>query len=138
MSQPRLATVPYAILSFSTPNTSPGELDPEDMRHVTTRSGVQVWIIPGGRGMCLAIVRPQPREPYHLPGSGAAEVCSANLTQSESDGVGLSSGEPGGVQTLYEIVPIGKTVTIRTRRGVRKTFYPPDGIYVGPNGRPRH
>ena len=107
VSQPRLATVPYAILSFSTPNTSPGELDPEDMRHVTTRSGVQVWVIPGGRGMCLATIRPQPHEPAHLPGSGAADVCSANLAQSESDGVGLSSGEPGGVQTLYEIVPIG-------------------------------
>jgi hypothetical protein len=131
ISHPRLSSVPYPILEIATPNEPP-QLDPEDMRQVTTRSGVEVWIIPGRRGLCLAALQ-QSRLPG-LIGGGAGEDCSGTLARAESEGAGFTSGRPGGVTEIYEVVPKGRTITIRTRRGTRKTIYPPDGVYVGQNG----
>jgi hypothetical protein len=134
ISHPPLSSVPYTILEGAATPDTPPQLDPEDMRQVTTRSGAQVWIIPGKRGICIATV-----ERSHLPDgtlSGGASGCNANLAEAESEGIGFTSGHVGGVRTIiYRIVPKSiPSITIRTSSGTRKTIRLPDGIYVGPSG----
>lgn len=132
ISHPRLASLPLPILNITSPNQPP-QLDPEDMRQVTTRSGARLWIIPGQRGLCVAELDP-PRLPSGLS-SGAGEGCSGTLAKAESHGAGLSSGRPGGLTTTYQVLPKTiPTITIRTSRGTRKTIHPPDGVYVGQTG----
>lgn len=134
ISHPRLASLPLSVLRLTEPNGP--KTDPGATRQVITRSGVELWITPGPNTLCITVIE-EPEFPGLL-GSGAFGSCSGSLTQAEADGTGVgSSGNPGGPPELYEVVPIGKTITIRTRGGSRTTFYPPDGIYAGPNGPPR-
>jgi len=55
ISHPPLATVPLPILRLASPDRRL-QLDPKDMRQVTTPSGVRVWITPGRRGVCIGEV----------------------------------------------------------------------------------
>lgn len=127
VSHPRLASLPYPILELLAPNEPP-QLDLNQVRAVTTASGVRFWIVPGRRGMCIGSVL-APRFPNGL-GSGAAAACTADLSLAESQGVGFSAGD-SGVHITCRVVPRTiPTITIRTRRGTRKTIAVPDGIYV--------
>lgn len=135
ISHPRLSSLPFTVLNLTEPNRGL-RTDPEATRQVITRSGSEVWITPGPNTLCITVLD-KPTRPG-LPDSGGFEGCTANLAQAETDGAGIgSSARPGGVARLYKVVPFGKTITIRTRRGTRKTFYPPDGVYAGPNGPPQ-
>jgi hypothetical protein len=129
ISHPRLATLPLTILELTAPDRRL-QLDPEDMRQVTTPSGVRVWITPGRHGICIDEVDPAP-----LPGrlsSGGGGSCSGTIAEAEAHGAGLTSGRPGGVTMVYQVVPIAHpTITLRTRGGHRHTIRPPDGVYVG-------
>ncbi|MGO9752284.1 MAG: hypothetical protein ACLP8S_06525 [Solirubrobacteraceae bacterium] len=133
ISHPRLSTVPYGILAITRPRQPAVQTDPEDMRQVTTPSGAQVWITPARQGMCLAALQPS-RLPDGLGGGSAAEGCSGTVADAKSYGAGFGSCCVDGVGTTYQVVPKSRTITIRTRRGTRKTFYPPDGVYVGQSG----
>lgn len=135
ISKPRLSSLPLAILDIAAPNQPP-QLDPEQMREVRTPSGDRGWIIPGARGLCLAVVD-QPRFPFNRYGGGAGEACTASLARAESEGTGLSSGYPGGPTVTYGVVPIAKrTVRVWTGHGYR-SIHPADGVYVFRSG-PRH
>ncbi len=127
ISRPRLSSVPYAILDIAAPNEPP-QLDPEDMRQVTTRSGFRLWVIPGRRGICVAALD-RSRLPDGL-GSAASEACTANLLDAESHGTGFSSGAGGFSITCRVLPKTIPTITIRTAGGIRKTIHPPDGVYV--------
>jgi hypothetical protein len=127
ISKPSLTTVPLPILQL-TSGRQPPQLDPEDMRQVGTRSGFRFWVIPGHRGLCVAIVDP-PRRP--LFGGGAGEACSPTVQAATSFGGGLSSGYPGGRSVSVRLLPnTHPTITVRLRDGRRKTIRPPYGIYV--------
>jgi len=129
ISRPRLVTVPLTILKLASPDRRL-QLDPEDIRQVTTPSGVRVWIIPGRHGVCIGEV-----DRALVPGglsSGGGGSCSGTIAEAEAHGAGLTSGRPGGPTMIYEVVPIAHpTITIRTRGGHRRTIRPPDGVYVG-------
>lgn len=132
IAKPLLSTVPLAILQI-TSCCQPPQLDPEDMRQVTTRSGFQFWVIPGHRGICVAFVD-KPLLP-DLFGLGAGEACIANVRDATTFGSGLSSGSPGGATVSVRLLPITHpTITIRTRGGHRRTIRPPYGIYVTHTG----
>lgn len=102
----------------------------DQMRAVTKRSGIRVWLIRGARGMCVAVLD-QPRFPPDRLETGGAEDCTANLTRAESDGAGLSSGHPGGVRLTYGILPKTRpTVVVWNSPHTHRTIRPPDGVYV--------
>lgn len=129
ISHPPLARVPLTILELASPNRRL-QLDPEDMRQVTTPSGVRVWIIPGRHGVCIGEVD-RALVPGGLSSSGGGS-CSGTIAAAETHGAGLTSGRPGGPTMIYEVVPIAHpAITIRTRGGHRRTIRPPDGVYVG-------
>jgi hypothetical protein len=129
ISHPRLSSVPLPILGLTEPDRTHHGFDPEEMRQVITRSGVEIWITPGRQGICLTVLEP-PRVARGIS-SGSFGSCSANLAQAEAHGAGVTSGNPCGVTKIYDVVPKSKTITIRTRRGTRNAIYPPDGVYVG-------
>jgi hypothetical protein len=134
ISKPSLTTVPLPILQI-TSGRQPPQLDPEEMRQVTTRSGFQFWVIPGQRGLCVAFVD-SPRPP--LFGGGAGEGCSVTVSATTSLGGGLSSGYPGGRSVSVRLLPnTHPTITVRSRDGHRRTIRPPYGIYVTHTGPPR-
>jgi hypothetical protein len=127
IAHPSLATVPLAILQL-TSGHQPPQLDPEAMRQITTPSGFQSWIIPGHRGMCVALID-KPRIPSL--GGGAGEGCSADITSTLSHGGGITSGSPGGASDSVRILPATHpTITVRTANGHRRTIRPPYGIYI--------
>jgi hypothetical protein len=129
ISRPRLSTLPFGVVNFADPNQPP-QLDPENIRQITMPSGIQVWVIPGQRGLCIAALD-RPRFSIH-PGiaTGGGEACSGNLAQAEATGTGLTSGGPGGTVT-YRILPKSKpTITIRTGPHTHRTITPAYGIYV--------
>lgn len=131
ISHPSLATVPLAILQL-TSGRQPPQLDPEAMRQITTPSGFQTWIIPGHRGMCVALVD-KPRIPSL--GGGAGEGCSGNIANTLSHGGGISSGYPGGASVSVRILPTTRpTITVRTANGHRRTIRPAYGIYITHTG----
>jgi hypothetical protein len=136
ISRPALTSLPLAILSITrdpgNPRFNP-ELDPNDMRQATTRSGVSVWIIPGANSLCVAQVD-KPRFPFM--GTGGGMACSRDVASAVSDGSGLTSGAPGGVTWHYGVLPKTKpTLTIRTGRHSHKIIHPPDGVYIYRTGR---
>jgi hypothetical protein len=132
ISHPALSSLPLGILSITTHagNRRFGpELDPQDMRQATTRSGISVWIIPGAHSLCVAEVD-KPRFPL-LGGGGAGMSCSPSIASAVADGSGLSSGSPGGITWHYGVLPNTKpTLTIRTGPHSHKTIHPPDGVYI--------
>jgi hypothetical protein len=131
ISKPSLTMVPLPILEI-TSGGQPPQLDPDEMRQVTTRSGFQFWVIPGHRGLCVAFVD-SPRPP--LFGGGAGEGCSGTVRAATSFGAGLSSGYPGGRSVSVRLLPnTHPTITVRTRDGRRRTIRPPYGIYVTHTG----
>lgn len=131
ISHPALATVPLPILQL-TSGRQPPQLDPEAMRQITTPSGFQTWIIPGHRGMCVALVD-KPRIPSL--GSGAGEGCSPNIASTLSHGGGISSGYPGGASDSVRILPTNRPIiTIRSTNGHRRTIRPAYGIYITHTG----
>lgn len=130
ISRPRLSTLPYPIVNFADPNQPP-QLDPRNIRQITTPSGIRVWVIPGQRGLCIAALDRLPFAVHSGIATGAGEACSANLTQAETTGTGLTSGRPGGATITYRVLPKSKpTVTIRTGPHTHRTVTPPYGIYV--------
>jgi len=132
ISHPALSSVPLAILDLTAPRRRAEfdpELDPEDMRQATTRSGVSVWIIPGRHGLCVAAVD-QPQFP-NRHGSGGAAACSVSVAQAESGGAGFSSCCFSGYSWHYRVIPNAHpTLRIRTGPHTRKTIRPPDGVYI--------
>ena len=127
ISHPPLSALPYSILAGAASPDQPPQLDPQQIRQVTTRAGVRLWVIPGCKGLCLATL-----ERSHLPNglfSGGTWSCSGSLALAESAGVSFTSRHLGGPTTTYRILP--KTVpaiTIRDRHGNPKTIRLPDGI----------
>jgi len=132
ISHPALSSLPLGILSITAHAGNPRfrpELDPNDIRQATTRSGVSVWIIPGVRSLCVAEVD-KPRFPF-LGGGGAGMSCSRDIASAVADGSGLSSGSPGGITWHYGVLPnTTPTLTIRTGPHRHKTIQPPDGVYI--------
>ena len=132
ISHPRLSSLPLSVLSAAGSPNQPPQLDTEDTRQVTTASGVQLWIIPGRQGMCLATVD---RSPLTGADSGGGDTCSSNLAQTESEGLGFSQSGLGTGTMIFGIAPKTRaTVTIQTGRGTRRTIRPADGVYVVQNG----
>lgn len=128
LSHPRLSAVPLPILELMSPIKQP-RLDLEQIRQVTFRSGVRVWIIPGARGMCLATLD-QSRLP-NVYGTGSAASCTDSLARAESQGTGFSSGFPGGATVICGVVPrTMPTVTISLGHHKRRTIRPVDGVYI--------
>ncbi len=132
ISHPALTSLPLGILSITGHTGNPRfgpELDPKDIRQATTRSGVSAWIIPGARGLCVAVVD-KPRFPL-FGGGGAAMGCSRDIASAVSSGSGISSGSPGDVTWHYGVLPNTKpTLTIRTGPHSHKTIHPSDGVFI--------
>jgi hypothetical protein len=132
ISHPALSSVPLVILNLTARRRRGAfdpELDPEDMRHATTPSGVSAWIIPGRRGLCVAAVdRLQFPNRY---GSGGAAGCSVSVAQAEFGGAGFSSCCFSGYSWHYGVLPDAHpTLRIRTAPHTRKTIRPLDGVYI--------
>jgi hypothetical protein len=131
ISHPAPSSLPLAILSLTARVGHPGfgpELDPNDVRRATTRSGVSAWIIPGVHSLCVAEVD-KPRFPLY--GTGAGMACSPDVASAVSGGAGLTSGYPGGGTWHYGVLPRTKpTLTIRSGPHRHKTIHPPDGVYI--------
>lgn len=132
ISHPALSSLPLGILSITAHAGGPPfnpELDPNDIRQATTRSGVSAWIIPGARSLCVAVVD-KPRFPF-VGGGGSGMGCSRDIASAVSEGSGISSGRPGGVTWHYGVLPNSKpTLTFRTGRHSHRTIHPPDGVYI--------
>jgi len=131
ISWPPLASLPYPVVNMADPN-QPAQLDPYDIRQVTSASGLQLWVIPGARGLCVAVLD-HARFPSPLGiETGGGEGCAPNIAAAESDGSGLSSGRPGGITTTYLVRPKSNpTITIRTGRHGHRTIRLPYGVYMG-------
>ena len=131
ISHPALSSLPLAILSITGHARNPGfdpELDPEDIRQATTRSGIRAWIIPGARSLCVAVVD-KPRFPRLFAGTGAGMGCSRDVASAVTGGAGIS-----GDNWHYGVLPNTKpTLTIRTGPHAHKTIRPPDGVYSLPD-----
>lgn len=131
ISQPPLSSVPLPILRFSapTPLRRRFQLDPEDMRQVTTGQGVSMWIIPGRRTLCVATVT-APQFPFRY-GGGAGGGCSSTIAQAEAEGTGVDTCCTAGHSWHYVVVPgAHPTITIRTGPRTRARIQPPDGVYI--------
>ncbi|HEY2320312.1 MAG TPA: hypothetical protein VGH67_18535 [Solirubrobacteraceae bacterium] len=132
VARPRLADVPLPILDVL--SHMPGQLDAHQMRAIATRAGDQMWLIPGARGLCLAVMdKPVAASP--LSGGGAGAVCATNLTQVEAQGIGLGEGRPGA-SVSFGILPRSKPTITVTIGGHRRVIRPPFGVYVLRHGPP--
>ena len=131
ISWPSIESLPYPIVNMADPN-QPAQLDPYDTRQVTSPSGLQLWVIPGAHGLCVAeLDHARFPSPLGLE-TGAGEGCSPNVAAAESGGSGVSSGRPGGLTTTYLVRPNSNpTITIRTGRHGRRTIRLPYGVYMG-------
>lgn len=129
ISHPPLSALPYPILVGAASPNQPPQLDPREIRQVTTPAGVRLWVLPGRHGLCLATL-----DPPHLPNAPfptGSSSCSPSVALATSAGVALTIRHLGGPTTTYRIVPkTAPTITIRDRQGRRKTIRPADGIYV--------
>jgi hypothetical protein len=129
ISHPPASALPYPILAGAAVPGQPPSLDLREIRQVTTPSGARLWVLPGRRGLCLATL-----DPPHLPDrpfASANSSCSASVTLAESAGVAFTDRQPGGRTTRYGIVPKSAAgITLRDRRGHRRTLRAGDGIYV--------
>ncbi len=129
ISQPRLSDVPLGILQIASPD-QPAHLDLSQIRAIQTRSGSRFWVIPGARGLCLAVLDQSPL-PIESFGTGSAESCSSDVASASIHGTGLSSGYTGGITITWGVLPKAHpTVTIRTGPRTHRTIRPPDGVYV--------
>jgi hypothetical protein len=131
ISRPTLESLPYPIVNVADPN-QPAQLDPYDIRQVTSASGLQMWVIPGARGLCVtALEHARFPSPLGLE-TGAGAGCAPSIAAAESDGSGFSSGRPGGITTTYLVRPNSTpAITIRTGRRGRRTVRLPYGVYMG-------
>ncbi len=131
VARPRPTDVPLTILNLTSHGL--GQLDDRQMRSIVTRSGDQMWLIPGARGLCLAVLdKPLSSSPLNGQGGGAA--CGTNLTQVEAQGIGLGAGTRRGSFT-YGVLPRSKPTITVTIRGHRRVLRPPLGVYVLHRGR---
>ena len=138
ISHPRPSQVPLGILQIASARTplriasGSGRLQPDlgQIRAVRARSGLEFWVIPGARDLCVAVLDQSPL-PIEIGGSGSAESCTRDVTSANIAGEGLSSGGPGGTTITYGILPKAHpTTTIRTGPHARRTIRPPDGVYI--------
>jgi hypothetical protein len=106
------------------------------MRSIVTRSGDQMWLIPGARGLCLAVLD-KPLFASPLGGQGGGAACGTNLAQVEAQGIGLGEGSSRGSFT-YGVLPRSKPTITVTIRGHRQVIRPPLGVYVLHRGRRHH
>jgi hypothetical protein len=129
ISHPRLSDVPLGILQIASP-TQTAHLDLTQIRAIQSRSGSRFWVIPGARGLCLAVLG-QSRLPIESFGPGSADDCSPNVASATLHGTGLSSGNPGGITITWGVLPDAHpTTTIRTGPHTHRTIHPPDGVYI--------
>jgi hypothetical protein len=135
ISRPRLADVPLPILQLVSGPFGPGRLDAGQIRAIVTRSGARMWVIPGGAGLCLAVLdTARLPSPTGIPDTGAGASCTSSRVTAERDGIGLSAGFPGGVSTTYRVLPRSRpTITVRIG-GHERTIRPPFGVYVRRTG----
>jgi hypothetical protein len=133
ISAPPVTNLPWDILA-SARHSGPfggGQPDYEDVRHVLTPSGGNVYVIPGPFGICLSSIERSPF-PDGLFGGGGGGSCTENVTQAENRGVAFTSTS-FGKSTTYRIVPKTiRSITVRGSNGARDTVPVPYGVYVSP------
>ncbi|MGZ4192416.1 MAG: hypothetical protein ACXVRW_08185 [Solirubrobacteraceae bacterium] len=128
---PRLTDVPLIILDLTAHGLP--RLDDGQMRAIVTRSGDEMWLIPGAHGLCLAVLD-KPLSASPLSGRGAGAACGTDLAELEAQGIGLGEGGPRG-SFSYGVLPRSKpTITVRIR-GRQRVIRPPLGVYVLHHGR---
>ena len=133
ISRPPLSSVPLDILHGGLWHQSLFQLDPTQLREVITPSGVRLYVIPGGRALCLAAGSTQSPFPDGLLSGGGGGSCDL-LAEVKSRGIRFSGGSLGVTRT-YEIVPKDNPQYHRPHQPGITTIPVPDGIYVSPSRR---
>jgi hypothetical protein len=128
VTHPSLSSLPLGILNMAVPDRVPG-LAPEEIRQVTTRSGLRFWVVPGAKGACVAIVEDVRGRPGG--GAGSAASCSGSLAQVEANGIASSATAPDGTKMLVGAVPdTNSTVSWSLRGGGTRTVPVVHGVFV--------
>ena len=123
LSRPPLSALPDSVLQTADPRRR-NHIDVDDIRQVRFGSGVEVWILPGTRSLCL--VAGQVSQPRRRRGGN--EGCGPLAQAISEAAIGGTTARAGAFFT-YGIVPKGHRLRMVQVGPVVRPVHPVFGVY---------